>query len=127
MHTSGTLPDDRATFAQGTDSRQAYGLNYVPLPPKAELPATSYWTIEKVVTFGVSTIGVLSLIVTIVIFFINMGRDVSDIKSNVKDQGIALRQLSEKTDKNAFDIQTATDALRNLIATVGSRQGAGRK
>jgi hypothetical protein len=130
MRTSGTLPGVGTTAAAGTDAATPQGYEFVDLPARTSQPQHSdkpYWTIEKVVGFGAGGISLVAVLVAAVIFFVNMGRDVSDIKSNVKDQGTAIGQLNEQTQKNAFNIERATDAINNLASDVKSDQSSRRK
>jgi hypothetical protein len=114
MGTSGTGTDANFRSEQGTGSVPP-GYTYIPAPPPklhAVVDAKdSRWTFERVSAYIGSVIGIVVVLVTVAIFFSGMSRDLSDIKSDVKDGNEKLGQLMQQADKNAYDIQSLRDGM----------------
>ncbi|WP_175107145.1 hypothetical protein [Pararobbsia alpina] len=99
-----------------TSSGAPAGGNYVPFPPKVASgppPQQSSFLVEHLgVISAVVTIGVA--LISAIVFFNNMGRDIGDIKSDVKDGNNKLSELSEKTERNSSELQGVTGVIQNM-------------
>jgi hypothetical protein len=97
------------------------GLRYEPLPPvKEQLPAAAptYWTMERYL----SALGGIMALIGIVIFFIRMDSNVSDLKASATEEKDKIGKLDEKASKQTVAIEMVTGSVQRLESEVRRTQ-----
>ncbi|MGS0742008.1 hypothetical protein ACVBEF_09260 [Glaciimonas sp. GG7] len=95
-----------------------HNLHYVPLPPMAERHHAAYWTWEKVCT----ALGGVAILISIVIFFYHMDSNISDVKSDMREEKNKIGNLDEKSTKQTTSIEMVNGSVQRLESEVRRTQ-----
>lgn len=104
----------------GTGGLQVSGLNYEDLPTKTkeENSSTSWGSPDR----WMGIIGTVGVAIAACIYVFQMGSNISDIKSDQKEEKEKMNKIDEKISKQSADIQLINNSLQRIETDVRRTQ-----